>query len=304
MGNYDSILSHDEIAQLKKKNSWITTWTLLSMWLQVSLAFIIFIIFPNPMTFIVSALIIGAKQFQMTVMMHDGAHGLMYENRKLNDLASQWLCAFPVMTDTLPYRRIHSQHHKYTETDKDPDKGLTEAFPTSNKSLWRKAFRDLTGIAGTRRYLGTLRSAWGKDLTLINHLDRFINKMHGFFITNAIIFIALFSVGSPWLYVLLWWVPMLTLFSFFYRIRSITEHSGVEGGNDLKNTRTTIVPWYLKYFLAPLNVNFHIEHHLFTFCPWYNLPKAHKMLEKKSYFPKMEIAYSYQEVYKKILYTS
>ena len=73
----------------------------------------------------------------MTVLMHDGAHGLMYKNRKLNDLASQWLCAYPVMTDTIPYRKVHSQHHKFTDTEKDPDLSLTAAFPTSWKSLAR-----------------------------------------------------------------------------------------------------------------------------------------------------------------------
>ena len=57
-------------------------------------------------------LVIAAKQFQMVVFMHDGAHGLIFKNRKLNDLVSQWLCAFPVMSDTLPYRKVHSQHRQ------------------------------------------------------------------------------------------------------------------------------------------------------------------------------------------------
>ncbi len=301
MGNYDSILSPDEIAQLREKKDWVTTWTVVSMWSQIFLAFFLFAVFPNPFVFIVSALIVGAKQFEMTVLMHDGAHGLMYKNRKLNDFISQWFCSYPVMTDTLPYRKIHSQHHKFTETDQDPDLGLTKAFPTTNKSLMRKALRDLSGIAGMRRYLGAFKSAWGSNLSLVGHFRRFFKKLYGFFITNAVIFSVLFFTGNPWLYLLLWWVPMITLFSFFYRIRSITEHSGVEGGNDFKNTRTTLVPWYLGYFLAPLNVNFHIEHHLFTFCPWYNLPKAHKLLEQKGYISEMEIARSYKEVYKKIL---
>ena len=49
--------------------------------------------------------------------MHDGAHGLIFKDRKLNDFASQWFCAYPVMTDTIPYRKYHSLHHKYTATD-------------------------------------------------------------------------------------------------------------------------------------------------------------------------------------------
>ncbi len=99
----------------------------------------------------------------------------------------------------------------------------------------------------------------------------------------------------------LWWVPMLTFFSLFYRIRSITEHSGLKGSDDFTFTRTTLVPWYLRYFLAPLNVNYHIEHHLFTFCPWYNLPKAHRFLARKGLIREMEISKGYLPVLRKIL---
>ena len=301
MNDYNSLLSDQEIAILREKKDWKTTMTIISMWAQVLFAFSLFIYLPNVLTFIISSVIVAAKQFQMTVLMHDGAHGLMYKNRKLNDFASQWFCAFPVMTDTFPYRKIHSQHHKYTETDKDPDIGLTKAFPTSRASLIRKFTRDLTGVAGLRRYFGALKSAWGSNLSLSEHISRFLSKMHGFLLTNLILFTILYLSGNPWLYLFLWWVPMITLFSLFYRIRSITEHSGVEGGDDFKNTRTTKVPWYLSYFLAPLNVNYHVEHHLFTFCPWYNLPMAHKMLKARGHTSKMEIANGYGEVFKKVL---
>ena len=297
----DTLLSQQEIAILRKQKSWLSILIIFSMWSQVAFAFYLFITYPSAVTWIISSIIVGSKQFQMAVLMHDGAHGLIFKNRRLNDIASQWFCAYPIMSDTLPYRKYHSAHHKYTETDKDPDRSLSKAFPTSKLSLARKIFRDISGIAGVRRYIATINSAWGKDQSFAQHLKNLFLKLKGFLMTNAIIFGILYSLGYGWLYLGLWWIPLLTVFSLFYRIRSITEHAGVVGGNDLMNTRTTIVPWYLKYFLAPLNVNYHIEHHLFTFCPWYNLPKAHQMLREKEYLPKMEIANGYREIYKKIL---
>ena len=297
----EKILNPSEMSELKEKKDFINIITLASMWVQVGLAFALFIQYPNPLTFFISALVIAAKQFQMVVFMHDGAHGLIFKNRKLNDWASQWLCAFPVMTDTLPYRKVHSQHHKFTDTEKDPDLGLTEAFPTSRKSLLRKFLRDLIGIAGFRRYSAVLISAWGKENTIFESLKRVFFKLKGFLITNLTIFGTLLFFGQGWSYLLLWWIPMLTFFSLFYRIRSITEHSGLNGGDDFSFTRTTIVPWYLKYFLAPLNVNYHIEHHLFTFCPWYNLPKAHQMLVEKGLTGEMEVSKGYMPVLKRIL---
>ncbi|MDB4042961.1 fatty acid desaturase family protein [Gammaproteobacteria bacterium] len=295
------LLSQEEITVLRNQKSWVSVLTILSIWLQIALAFVLFILFPNFLAFIFAAAIIGAKQFQLSVLMHDGAHGLIFKNRKLNDFASQWFCAYPVMTDMIPYRKYHSLHHKYTETDRDPDIGLTRAFPTSRSSLIRKILRDLTGIAGIRRYSNAVVSSWGKNLSFIGHIKIFFLKLRGFLLTNLIIFGVLFISGNSLLYLALWWIPMLTFFSLFYRIRSITEHSGVLGGDDFANTRTTLVPWYLKYFLAPLNVNYHIEHHLFTFCPWYNLPKAHQMLKEKGFHPKMEIAFGYKKIFKQII---
>ena len=131
----ENLLNPAELNELKQKKDLINVFTLFSMWAQVILAFILYILFPNLITFFISAIIIAAKQFQMVVFMHDGAHGLIFKNRKLNDLASQWLCAYPVMTDTVPYRKVHSQHHKFTDTEKDPDLSLTAAFPTSWKTF-------------------------------------------------------------------------------------------------------------------------------------------------------------------------
>ena len=151
------------------------------MWVQVGLAFALFIQYPNPLTFFISALVIAAKQFQMVVFMHDGAHGLIFKNRKLNDWASQWLCAFPVMTDTLPYRKVHSQHHKFTDSEKDPDLGLTEAFPTSRQSLIRKFLRDLCGISGFISYSAVLISAWGKENSIFASLKKLQKHAFNFF---------------------------------------------------------------------------------------------------------------------------
>jgi fatty acid desaturase len=299
----NTLLNENEVAILRKRKSWINILAIALMWFQVFAAMALFIFSPGVITFLLSALIVASKQFQMVIFMHDGAHGLIFKNRKLNDFVSQWFCAYPVLTDTYSYRNIHLQHHKYTETENDPDLGLTKAFPTTKRSLMRKVIRDMTGVAGLRRYKNIFVSIWGRDLTFKDHIKRFFKKTKGFLITNFLIFGILIISENGWLYLILWWVPLLTFFSLFYRIRSITEHSGVLGDDDFNNTRTTIVPWFLKYFLSPLNVNYHVEHHLFTFCPWYNLPKAHQMLKEKGYLDRMEISYGYSDIFKKIITT-
>ena len=214
--------------------------------------------------------------------MHDGAHNLISKNKKINNFISQWLCAYPMMTETNTYRNYHLKHHKHTETNLDPDKNLTIPFPVSKTSLARKIFRDLSGIAGLRRYAGYFTSAWGYSSgSFFSHLNHFFSKLYGFFICHIIIF--------------------STIFSLFYRLRTIAEHACTSGGDDFSHTRTTLSPKLIRYFIAPLNVNYHLEHHLFMFCPWYNLPKAHMMLRKKDFYKELEIEDGYFNVFKKVI---
>ena len=48
--------------------------------------------------------------------------------------------------------------------------------------------------------------------------------------------------------------------------------------------------------MVPHNVNYHLEHHLFTRCPWYNLPRAHSMMIENGYEDKMCLETSYKNV--------
>ena len=298
----NTLLSKKEIIELKQSSDWKNYLAIFNIWFQIALGFLIYALWSNIFTLLISLLIIGTRQFALVILMHDGAHNLISKNKKINDFISQWLCAYPMMTETNTYRTYHLKHHKHTETNLDPDKNLTIPFPVSKTSLARKIFRDLSGIAGLRRYAGYFTSAWGNSSgSFFSHLNHFFSKLYGFFICHIIIFSTLFFLNLPWLYLLLWWLPKLTIFSLFYRLRNIAEHACTSGGDDFSHTRTTLSPKLIRYFIAPLNVNYHLEHHLFMFCPWYNLPKAHMMLRKKDFYKELEIEDGYFNVFKKVI---
>ena len=150
MINPNTLLSPEEIALLRQSKDWKNYLAILSIWTQIVLSFILFAFWPNVFTFLISTLIIGTRQFALVILMHDGAHNLISKNKKVNDFISQWLCAYPMMTETNTYRSYHLKHHKHTETNQDPDKILTDPFPVSKASFSRKVLRDLLGISGLR----------------------------------------------------------------------------------------------------------------------------------------------------------
>lgn len=65
---------------------------------------------------------IGASQHQFGGAIHEGTHFILFANRKLNELASDWLAAFPLVTTTYHYRLHHLAHHQFVnDPARDPD---------------------------------------------------------------------------------------------------------------------------------------------------------------------------------------
>ena len=291
------VISKEQYEEIKEKQDWRNVLSISSNWLQMSAAMTLFFFYPNVITFLVALVIIGSRQFALAVLAHDAAHNLLFENNKVNDWAGQWFCAYPIFQDNRVYRPYHLKHHRHTETEDDPDLVLSSPFPITKKSFIRKIFRDLTGITGVKRYWGSLSSIFRtKGDNVFNKISKTSNKLHGFLISNLIIFI-LISTTMHWsLFLLLWWLPSFTYYSLIIRIRNISEHAVTPGNNDFDNTRTTKSTVLTRFLMVPHNVNYHLEHHLFTRCPWYNLPKAHSMMIENGYEDKMCLETSYKKV--------
>ena len=291
------VISKEQYEEIKEKQDWRNVLSISSNWLQMSSAMALFFFYPNVLTFLVALVIIGSRQFALAVLAHDAAHNLLFANNKVNDWAGQWFCAYPIFQDNRVYRPYHLKHHRHTETDDDPDLVLSSPFPITKRSFIRKVFRDLTGITGVKRYWGSLSSIFRtKGDNVFNKISKTSNKLHGFLISNLIIFI-LISTTMHWsLFLLLWWLPSFTYYSLIIRIRNISEHAVTPGNNDFDNTRTTKSTVLTRFLMVPHNVNYHLEHHLFTRCPWYNLPKAHSMMIENGYEDKMCLETSYKKV--------
>ena len=291
------VISKEQYEEIKEKQDWRNVLSISSNWLQMSAAMALFFFYPNVITFLVALVIIGSRQFALAVLAHDAAHNLLFTNNKVNDWAGQWFCAYPIFQDNRAYRPYHLKHHRHTETDDDPDLVLSSPFPITKRSFIRKVFRDLTGITGVKRYWGSLSSIFRtKGDNVFNKISKTSNKLHGFLISNLIIFV-LISTTMHWsLFLLLWWLPSFTYYSLIIRIRNISEHAVTPGNNDFDNTRTTKSTVLTRFLMVPHNVNYHLEHHLFTRCPWYNLPKAHSMMIENGYGDKMCLENSYKNV--------
>ena len=291
------ILNEYQLSEIRQKNDLRNIFALLFDWGLMIIGLYIFYNYPSFLTFITSLVVIGSRQFALAVLAHDGAHNLLFSNSKINDFMSQWFCAYPIFQDNRVYRPYHLKHHRFTETENDPDLSLSAPFPITKKSFFRKVLRDITGVTGYKRYSSSLVSVLNTEANNTpEKIQKIWSKIHGFLIVNLTIFV-LISLFSHWsLFFLLWWLPAFTYYSLIIRIRNIAEHCVTPGESDFDITRTTRASLIMRFLLAPHRVNFHLEHHLFMMCPWYNLPKAHSMMIENGYKDKMCLENSYHSV--------
>jgi len=300
-----SVLSPEERKALLRINPLRSWWMVASNWILVFTAMAVVAWRPNPLTVILSLLLIGGRQLGMAVVMHEAAHRTLFSNRRLNDWVGNWLGAYPIWAETAPYRAYHLVHHTRTGTAQDPDLGLAAPFPITRSSFRRKLWRDLSGQTGWKqakavflRDIGRSRSRNQRTLGMHSgeQPDTGWHKLVPVATTNTLLLATLTLAGHPELY-LLWVVAWLTTYRFVSRLRSIAEHGMVPDQNDpLRNTRTTRAAWWERLFVAPNRVNFHLEHHLLMTVPHHNLPRLHRLLRSRNALDETCLAPSYLSV--------
>jgi len=312
------ILTTDEMSSLLKKSDFRGLLEVGSSWALVAIALDIVALWPNPLTVILSLIVLGNRHLALSILVHDACHHSLFKTKWLNDFIGQWLCAAPEMLNLDGYRTYHLQHHKYTGEDYqgskgDPDIILTRNYPISKKSLTKWLLKDLTGRSAPRLYLGLIAMLLGLmryDLSgrvamlpqpkrnIFSWVILAARKLGPFLITNGIFFSILYLLGHGWLY-LLWIASALTTFQFFTRVRSIAEHGMLPRVSDLlKNTRTTEASWWERLTFAPHHVNFHLEHHFLIAVPSYRLPKLHRIMKARNALNDSPIAHGYFDVLK------
>jgi fatty acid desaturase len=103
-------------------------------------------------------------------------------------------------------------------------------------------------------------------------------------------------VASPWLYVTLWLLPLVTLTQLLQTLRAIVEHRPLEermgthphsayyGGTAGPFVRSMRASWWERLLLCKLNFGFHAEHHLWPQVSYQYLPVLRERLEQAGAF--------------------
>lgn len=309
-------LTSEQRTELNRKSNRLGAWSVVKSWALIIFALGLSIFFPNPLSFLISIILLAGAQVGLAILMHDASHRALFANQRLNDWVGEWLCAKPIFQSLDGYRSYHMAHHRLAGTIDDPDLVMTQHYPIPRSSLRRKLLRDISGITGIKTYVGlTLMHAEqlkymlnGQVIPQDNAPQGFlaisktlVKNLYAFVLTNLVIFAVLWTLHAPWLY-LLWMIAQVFPLQVFLRVRQIADHAVVPDSlskNPLLHARSTTAAWWEKMLFAPHHEHFHLEHHLVPTAPSWNLLKLHNILLEANALPEGSQSHGYAAVLRK-----
>jgi fatty acid desaturase len=274
-----------DLRRLSRLQSWRGLSLILFQWGVIFAAILIAAMVNWWPVYLLAIIVIATRQHALAVLMHDAAHYLLHRNKEINSVVSNVFLSFPLLISTHRYRVHHLLHHRYLNTDLDPDKD-DRIGPGSRRKFYLLILADLVGISAMRTL--TTMSLFGvigpmfKPPGTNEGLPRLERRLAFAFYTTVPVTIAAFGI---WKELLIFWVlPMMTVLTPILRFRGWAEHGACADSNQLDGARSVDAGLFERFLLAPCNVHFHLEHHLYPSVPCYNLPElSAQLLQQENY---------------------
>lgn len=227
----------------------------------------------HPAAYVLAFLLMGRAYARFASIGHEAVHRTLLPNQRLNDMVGRWLMSYPSWVPFDLYRRAHIDHHRDEMGPKEPDVALYVGYPITAASFRRKLLRDATGQTGWKLFRGLVRAARKGKTDAVRIL------------ACQIPIIAAFTVaGRPELYLLLWWLPHLTVWRVINRLRAIAEHGGMTRSDDRRLTTHDVRQSRLaQFWLVPHNIGYHLAHHVDMGVSCWRLPALHDELVRSGW---------------------
>ncbi|MBN1208473.1 MAG: fatty acid desaturase family protein [Myxococcaceae bacterium] len=271
----------------------VALWALARQWIVIAACVAFVVVVDRWWAWPIAAFLIATRQHALLVLMHEGSHYHIVPNRTLNDIITDLFCSFPCNITTQGYRYQHGEHHRYVNTNQDPYWVIMQAqpawhFPRTPLKAAAVFLGDVLGVyildhlkafkAWT--YLSRLTGQSQPKISAAEHVRYWL--FIGALVTTL-------TLTGGWLYyLLLWLVPQSTMLMAIFRLRSLGEHP-LETTNTLMETRESrdvSARLLERVLISPLNINYHLTHHVFPSITFHNLPRMHEELKRAGIFVK------------------
>ncbi len=224
-------------------------------------------------TLVLGCVIFVARQIRaLENIVHFGSHNNFSRHKKVNDLVTNLLAAWPVLQDVRQYRQFHMAHHGDYGSETDPCKARLESIGadardvSTNFQLIRMILRWMPSYV--REYYREVKSESG--------------QLAIFFAWH---FAACMAIGLcvSWHLALVafatWMVVLFGVLPFLRSVAEFSEHD-YERANNVKETTFNNLGFLDHLLLHPAGDAWHALHHLHPTVSWWKQGAAHRYLMK------------------------
>lgn len=270
--------SNAEVRQLSLRRPWRAAGDVATCYGIILLGFAMLAAFDAWWVAVLSFVLIGNRQYALSVLAHDGKHGNLLPNRRLNDLFTIWALCAPIGADFRGEKARHRAHHRWLSQPADPDRPL---YVVGNKATRLSFLLFVSGLATFPRALTNAARAGTRQSPARSVLVNFITYRGATLVMQAMIWTAIATWFAWWYYFAFWLAPIYALMFVPGKIRMFCEHANPvlpDGAGDAQRLLTYLPNRLERALFAPMNIHLHAEHHLWPFVPYSNLPKLHRLV--------------------------
>jgi fatty acid desaturase len=203
-------------------------------------------------------------------MSHETAHGTAFRTRWLNEVVL-WVTSLIYVEEPLHRRYTHTNHHTYTW-----HVGKDSQMPFDTPMTLGGWVQEITGLALARFHAQVLfQLAFGqvtemqKQVIPAQEMPKLVRNARIFLaIYSAIPVLVLFGFMAPiWFFVLprILGAPVMLLFTLIQHVEMQENSPSI-----IKSTRSFRTNWLGRFLY--MDMNNHVEHHLYPQVPFYRLP--------------------------------
>ena len=289
-----ALVTAAEMRAFSRPSRWRVVRDLALIWAQVVAGVALYVLYPAWWTYVVAFVLIAGGQHGLSLATHEFVHySLWPARRRLNDFLGGWLFGAPIGLPLAIFRYRHFEHHRTYSTDED------------TKTIYRHSLRGARlfgeiaqGLIGWQflDHKRVARAQHARTAAAGSPGPSVAGALPPLLVAQGTVALVFTLVASPWLYLTLWLLPLVTLAQLLHTIRAIIEHRPLEermgvapgsryyGGTPGPFVRSMRASWWERLLLCKLNFGYHAEHHLWPQVSYQYLPLLRERLEQADAF--------------------
>ena len=219
---------------------------------------------------------------------HECGHRTAFATPWMNDVVYQ-IASFMLMRAPLVWRASHVRHHTDTIiVGRDPE--IQAMRPPDLAKLSINLFGVIDAWNLSKRMFLHASGQIHPEETMYLRQQDYASVIRTARIWVAIYSVTLFLAVAMWSILPLMVIGLPRLYGAWHHVMTgVLQHLGMaENVTDHRlNTRTVLMNRISRFIY--LNMNYHVEHHMFTMVPYYHLPKLHELIKHDTPAPEPSI---------------